>query len=244
MNFNPTKRIAPTATVPAGQSSAQTLEGLSLTEVVQACQQKITAGNGKDRAATGATFLNMLTPKVFAADPESDEMHAVPMIYANFDNKEDSVAVKLAEHLSTELLNKGEIPELQYFFKLICAQTKSTIATDMPEYEPREEADNVPAFLKPEVNLTSAYVPPADIAAYLHIYAEQNGRPVRIASNDIPMRNQSSVATVSKLAANGVHLQAGVVPQNKVINWLSNQALASALQQDLNINDFSKAATS
>ena len=186
----------------------------------------------------------MLTPKVFAADPETDEMHAVPMIYANFDNKEDSVAVKLAEHLSTELLNKGEIPQLQYFFKLICAKTKTTIATDMPEYESREVTDNVPAFLKPEINLESTYVPPADIAAFLHIYAEQNGRPVRIASNDIPMRNQASVATVSKLAAKGVHLQAGVVPQNKVINWLSDQALVQQLSEDLDINDFSKAATS
>lgn len=223
--YNPSIRKSTLATV-TSTLAGQELTGMTQGQVVAECQWKVTSGKGTERAATGSTFLNLLTPKVFVAD-SNDQLHPIPAVYANFDNLEGSVAVALAESLSTKLLETGEVPQLQYFFKLIDSKTKQTIATDMPErVSAEEDVSDLPDFLKPALTsvITDPYVPDAKICAFLHIYVERDGQPVRIASQDITARFAPQIAVAKKLADAGHHMQAGVVPQTKVVNWLESQA--------------------
>lgn len=242
--FTPSIKQAPTT--PIAQSTttgANSLLGMTLAEVVQACQAKITAGRGTDRQATGDTFLNMLTPKLFASNAEKTELHAIPYVYANFDNLEDSIAVQLATHLSTELVQSGEYSDLQYFFKLIDAKSKTVVASDFPAYEERDESEStVPDFLKIEPVLANVAMPDPKVCAYLHIYVEQNGKPVRIASSNIESRYAGQIANVAKLVKAGHHIQAGVVPMTKVANWLASQDVPTVSESTMDISDFTEAS--
>lgn len=234
--FTPAFRKAPTKAIEAVSNAVTSLHGMSLAQVVQACQWKITAGKGKDRAATGATFLNCLTPKLFAANLEGTELYPIPQVYANFDNLEGGLAIELSTALSTALLKEGEIPQLQYHYKLIDSATKQTISTDMPEYEPREEStEQLPAFLQPtSIAPTAPYVPDPKVCAFLHIYVVNNDeRPVRIASSNIEARFKPQVQVVADLVSKGHHIQAGVVPQGKVQDWLETQAEADEVRDSM-----------
>ena len=239
--FTPSIKTAPTTAIAQSTTTGvNSLLGMSLAEVVSACQWKITAGRGNDRTATGDTFLNMLTPKLFASNADKTELHAIPNVYANFDNVEDSIAVQLATHLSTELVKTGQYSDLQYFFKLIDSKSKTTIATDFPAYEERDEAEsNVPDFLKAEPALAEVYTPDPKVCAFLHIYVEQNGKPVRIASANIESRYAGQIANVAKLVKAGHHIQAGVVPQTKVANWLASQEVPAETSANIDMNEFS-----
>ena len=239
MNFTPTKRVAPT-TIKQAASSTDALIGMDKAAVAQACAQKVMKLEGtsgaKTRVATGAHFLNMLTPKLFAEDPSTGDMAAIPAMYANFDNLEGSVAVGLAGALSTSLLNESKIPELQYYFKLIDSHTKATIATDMPEREQVAASNDLPDFLKPALSLVppaDEYTPDPKVCAWLYIYAEQKGVPVRVAYQAIESRFNRQLDVVRALAASGVHIQADVVPQAKVATWFESQELAAALEKSL-----------
>jgi hypothetical protein len=236
-NFNPSIR-KPEASAPiAATNSAESLVGKSLAELIADCQWKLMTGRGKNKTATGEYFLNCVTPKLFAANLDETEIHSIPQVYANFDNMEGSVGVALAQHLSSELLKTGVMPELQYYFKLIDSKTKLTIATDMPERE-QLEANELPDFLKPStVSTAPEYIPDSRYCAFLHIYAERDGVPVRIASSDIEARFADQVAVVSRLVANGNHIQASVVPQAKVATWLDSQAVADKVEESLDIAD-------
>lgn len=241
-NFNPKIRKVTKTSIPAADNS-NPLSGMTLAQVIEACQWKLMSGRGKAKAATGETFLNLLTPRLFAASLDETEIFPIPQVYANFDNMEGSVAVALAEYLSAELLKNGEVPDLQYYFKLIDSKTKATIATDMPERETIEVESDLPDFLKPDVVTTATqdnYVPNPSVCAFLHIYAEQDGRPVRIASSDIEARFAPQVSVVSQLVANGNHIQAGVVPQAKVVAWLEEQS--SETTSTIDLSSFTAAA--
>lgn len=254
MNFTPTKRIAPTASIKPASTNTDSLIGMDKQAVAQACAQKVMKLEGtsgaKTRVDTGALFLNMVTPKLFAEDTKTGILHAIPAMYANFDNLEGSVAVGLAGALSSSLLNESKIPELQYYFKLIDSHTKATIATDMPEREQVEASNDLPDFLKPTLSLVPSadeYTPDPKVCAWLYIYAEQKGVPVRVGYQAIESRFAKQVNVVRTLAASGAHIQADVVPQAKVATWFASQELASALETSLetpamDIADFGTAA--
>ena len=245
--FTPSFRKAPSAAIAASNNSGS-LVGLSATEVVAACQWKVTSGKGTNRAATGETFLNMLTPRLFTnVAPDSEEIckDPIPQIYANFDNTEGSIAVQLAEALSAELLTQGKLTDRQYYFKLIDSSNKETIASDLPEYEERETVESdLPDFLKPAVTAKVAelYTPDPKVCAFLHIYADRNGRPVRIASSNIEARFKPQLDVVRNLVANGHHIQAGLLPQTKVQEWLKSTNLPVG-QAKVNVEDFAVATS-
>ena len=92
----------------------------------------------------------------------------------------------------------------------------------MPVREVVEVESDLPDFLRADAPKT--YTPKEGVCAFLHIYAEQDGKPVRVASRDIESSFAPQVAVVSKLVANGNHIQASVVPQAKVEAWLNEQA--------------------
>ena len=228
-NFTPQYRKAPTETQAAVAASTIDIT-VDATDVRCACLQKLMANEDGKRKATGDLFVNAVTPKLFAQCPTTKTMHPVPGMYANFDNTADSVAAKLASALSESLISKLEIPQLQYFFKLIDSKTRVTIATDLPE-RVRPEAAAVPDFLKPELDVTTEsdddYVADPKVCAWLYIYAEQNGRAVRIGYQAIESRFVKQVNKMRQLAANGIHIQASVVPQAKVMPWLTFQSTAT-----------------
>lgn len=227
--FKPKAKAASSTPLQAVDRST-VLVGASVDAVRQACSNKVMSGRGSQRAHTGAYFLNVLTPKLFAQDPKTEELHAIKGIYANFDNSEDSVAVHVAEALSEQFLNTLVVDDLDYRFKLIDSKTKVTIATDMPDYEESVEAteDDTPEFLRVTPRADN-YIPNPAVCAWLKIYVMYEDRPVMVASNDIPATryNVASVDKVRELVANDIHLQAGAVPQAKIEAW----ALAEMKQQ-------------
>lgn len=229
-NFTPQYRKAPSTTQAAVAAKPASIDiTASDVEVRTECSQKLMSQVNGKRAFTGDYFLNAVTPKLFAMCPTTNVLHAIPAMYANFDNTANSIPVKLATALSESLVTKQEIPQLQYFFKLIDSKTKATIATDLPE-RAKAEASEVADFLKPQLDVTTesdGYVADPKVCAWLYIYAEQNGAAVRIGYQAIEARFAKQVNVVRQLVANSVHIQASVVPQTKVLPWLTFQSAAT-----------------
>jgi hypothetical protein len=242
----PSFRQAPTASIQQASTVNDQLVGKSPAEVAQACQWDITSGTGKDRQATGETFVNVLLPRLFSFKDAQAEPEIYRGIYANFNNVEGSAAVFLAEALSMEFLKTGAIPDKQYFFKLIDSRTKLTLATDMPEYEKAEESVDS-RYAKPVAAAQqSVYIPDPKVCAFLHIYAEVDGRPVRIASQNIEVRYKAEVDLIAERSAEGWHIQAGMDLQSKVSIWdharRERAATLSTLEAEAQATDFSELA--
>ena len=211
--------------------NSQELIGMNIAEVVEACQWKLMSGRGKAKAQTGSTFLNCVTPKLYAATLDGSDINSVNQMYANFDNTEGSVGVAFAQALSMELLQTGTLVGKQYFFKLIDSKSLLTIATDMPEREVVEST--VPEYLRTEVTDKPAYDPDVRYCAFFKVYAVRKGQPVLVASSDIDARFAPEVAVVGRLVKAGHHLQVSVAPQAKVEAWLESQKAPAPETVDL-----------
>jgi len=237
MNYSnslPQTRPAANLNLKAKRSSDKSLIGESVDGVRAACQHEFT---GKGQGGLGHTFTNVTLARLFFAKDVNSPLQVVRGLHTNLSNLEGSAGAAVAQGLSEEFLTSGQLPDKQYTFKLINAKTKKVIASDMPAYESKASAEMSPEEQAIYGNGgTKPVVADEDFCAYLHIYAvttdpeDGSDVPVSIAYQKFPNSDAENMAAVYKMVKAGYHIQAGVVLQAKVANWVEAQQTLAAIE--------------
>jgi len=218
---------------PASSGRANPLDGMNRAQVIGASQRAITSGAGNLRSVTGASFLNVVTLSLTVFSKDFSEQKTLPFLKAQFDNREDSAAVNVATHLSTQYFKTGALPEdFTFVYKLIDAETGIRIGGDYPEFEERPAAveSDLPDFLS-AMQVSKKYVAPPGVEAFLRFYVMESGKPVAVGNVDIYKSDAKHVELAKNALAGGLHIQADPCLQTNVQQWAASQAEADEISE-------------
>lgn len=176
----------------------------------------------KDGTESGLYHSSAVSINMYAFKADSDEGILVKGFNSLFSNSEymgDLGAGAALAHATTAALVAGESPDPMLVFKLTNASNMSTVfSSHTPDYEATATAtaDGINAAAAPAK-------PDARYCAYLNVYADVGGKAVRVAQQAIPARMQSTLNNLTKMCAQGLHLELAVEPSARLSAWLATQ---------------------